>query len=68
MIPKTYEEWLFCITKRCNVKLSHSYIQARLDALNNKSNKDTLRIIILYGHQHHENLKLLFNQALGQNL
>ncbi|EPY9770969.1 TPA: hypothetical protein N2R65_004541 [Klebsiella variicola] len=63
MIPKTYNEWENCIVNDCGIELTDSFIQQRLDVLNNESHHETKRLLSLYGKPHLEKLIRWFTTA-----
>ncbi|MEM6796681.1 MAG: hypothetical protein AAF725_22100, partial [Acidobacteriota bacterium] len=49
MIPNTYEEWRYCITEKCGLALTESYIEERLKALRSPRDPSTKRFRKIYG-------------------
>jgi hypothetical protein len=52
-IPQTYEEWKYCITQRCQIKLSPVFIQERLEKLADQQEAHTREYIRLYGEAYY---------------
>lgn len=56
MIPQTFEEWKYCITVDCRIELTKNFASERLSVLQSKENKETQKLIELYGEHHLNNL------------
>lgn len=66
-IPQTYEEWVHCITVKCGLKLTPSYIEQRITALQNITDFRTKQFIELYGSKYHQLVLSWFLQASKNN-
>lgn len=62
-IPTTYEDWKHCITVKCNIPLTQSYVAERLTALNDHSDYHTQKFIDRWGAAHHAQTVAWFEQA-----
>ena len=51
-IPRSYQQWRECITVRCGISLSKTYIAARLGELRNSSHPKTHEFFERYGQAH----------------
>jgi len=63
LIPQTYEEWRHCITVDCGLKLTPSFIEQRISALQNNNEHYTQQFVRKYGQQHHQRVLSWFMQA-----
>lgn len=68
VIPATYEEWRHYITVLCRITLTPEYIQQRLRALHNSSDRMTTRFREVHGEEHLNRViagssRLLLNSA-----
>lgn len=63
IIPKTYDEWVHCITVECGLKLTPDYISQRITSLQNSNDHYTQQFLKLYGKQHHQRVLDWFVQA-----
>ena len=66
MIPNTYEEWRYCITKACGIPLTDPYIEKRLLALRKPHDPSTARFRELYGQQRLEQTIRWFEKARAE--
>jgi hypothetical protein len=66
VISKTYEQWKFCIIKKCGISLTFEYIEVRLSVLCNEQNEERNKFIELYGQEHLNNVIDWFNIALHE--
>lgn len=64
ILPTTYAEWHHCITVTCKITLTEAYVQQRLRALRDPSDRTTIRFRELYGAAHLERVTGWFEQAL----
>lgn len=62
-LPGNYEQWKHCITVDCGIELTPEFINARLDALNNKKDHHTKKFTQLYGEEHLRSVIGWFEQA-----
>ncbi len=51
-IPRSYQQWRECITVRCGIPLTKSYIDSRLGELRNASHPRTREFFGKYGQAH----------------
>ncbi len=63
IIPQTYEEWHHFITVTCKQKLTLSFIDERINALNAANDYMTQKFVELYGEQQRINTLKWFEQA-----
>lgn len=56
MIPKNFQEWRYCIEKKCKIELSPKFIDDRLAVYSNESNTETVKFKKLYGEDHLQNI------------
>ncbi len=66
-IPTNFEDWKYCITKKCGLQLSQSFVQNRIQTLENKEDLQTKALIGLYGEAHYQNTLIWFKMALQFN-
>lgn len=64
LYPAGYDDWRECIEKGCKIELTGKYLQDRLAALNDKSDRHTARFLELYGEEHRIRVCGWFQQAL----
>jgi len=62
-IPMSYAEWHHCITVECGLRLTTSFIDERLAAMQNANDFRTKQFVELYGLQHHQNVLSWFQLA-----
>ncbi|MEM6386796.1 MAG: hypothetical protein AAF718_11235 [Pseudomonadota bacterium] len=62
-VPDTYDEWKHCITVKCGIPLTQSYVQERLTALNDQKDYHTQRFVERWGADHHARTIAWFEQA-----
>jgi len=67
VIPSSYEAWRDCITIRCGIPLTESYIQSRLKELNRTDHPKTREFLRLYGSDHLQRTISWFRRA-GEEL
>lgn len=65
MIPRTYDDWLRCITRDCGIALTRGFVQTRIQRLRDEHDPDTVRFIRLYGGAHRSAVLGWFEQVLG---
>ena len=53
-LPKTYDEWKYCITVKCGIALTQDYINERLSALSTVNDYSTEKFIEMWGPEHHQ--------------
>lgn len=62
-LPTNYEEWLHCITVKCGIKLSKSFLESRLTVYLDCENLETKKFIELYGDEHLRCIVMWLTQA-----
>ncbi|MEM9476254.1 MAG: hypothetical protein AAGA71_13240 [Pseudomonadota bacterium] len=62
-VPTDYEEWKHCITVKCEIPLTQSYVSERIAALNNHADYQTQKFIERWGQAHHARTVAWFEQA-----
>ena len=63
MIPSSYNEWYECITVKCKIPMTQTFIQERLAILKNSSNIETKKFSSLYGNEYLEKVISWFETA-----
>ncbi len=56
MIPKTFEDWKYCIEKDCKIELTKKFVIERLEIYRDLKNQESQKFIALYGHNHYKNV------------
>jgi len=56
-IPKNFEDWKWCIEKKCGIPLTVEFARQRLAVYEDLSNAETQRFVSNYGIEHLENIK-----------
>jgi hypothetical protein len=51
-LPKNFDEWIHCITVKCQIKLSKAFIEQRLAVYLDPENIETKKFTALYGPEH----------------
>ncbi len=67
-IPASYAEWHYCITQKCGLELTRSFISERLQALHNPQDAGTRAFLRLYGEQQLALTIAWFEQALQETV
>ena len=62
-LPQNYEEWRHCITVKCGIPLTPTFISQRLTVWRNKDLEETKRFRHLYGDSHWLTVISWFEQA-----
>lgn len=62
-IPQNYAEWHHCITVECGIPLTDTFINERINAMQDVNDYKTRQFVKLYGSQHHQNVLAWFHQA-----
>lgn len=62
-LPQNFDDWKYCIQVSCGIKLTGDFIEQRLAALNDISNKHTKEFIQLYGKDYQEQVISWFKIA-----
>jgi len=65
-LPKTYDEWKYCITVKCGIALTQDYINERLSALSTVNDYSTEKFIEMWGPEHHQKTIQWFAQAANE--
>ena len=66
MIPQDYDEWYHCITVKCGIELTDSFIDQRIKALESDTDYKTQQFVQLYGQAHYQKVLSWFHQAKKQ--
>ena len=61
--PQNYEEWRYCITVKCGIPLTPTFISQRLTVWRNENLEETKRFRSLYGDSHWQSVISWFEQA-----
>jgi len=56
MLPKTFEEWVVCITQKCKINLTKGFAKSRLSIYLDANHLETQRFVQLYGMEHLQNI------------
>ncbi|MEM9393029.1 MAG: hypothetical protein AAGA38_04175 [Pseudomonadota bacterium] len=62
-VPTTYEDWKHCITVKCDIPLTPTYVAERIAALNDRTDYHTQKFIDRWGPAHHARTVAWFEQA-----
>ena len=65
-LPKSYDEWKYCITVKCGIALTQDYIHQRLSALSKINDHSTVKFIEMWGLEHHQRTIEWFSQAANE--
>ena len=57
IIPSSFENWKICITEKCKIKLTTSFLNERLSAYRTPDTEGSKRFIGLYGIEHFNNVR-----------
>lgn len=66
--PQTYEEWKYCITQRCQIKLSPAFLHERLEKLADPQESHTKDYIRVYGEAYYQQVVGWFRRALMEQV
>ena len=66
LIPTSYSEWYECITVKCKIPMTRSFIQERLSILEDLNQKETKKFSSLYGEQHLNEVVSWYRLALNK--
>lgn len=66
MIPTSYESWHHCITQRCRLALTPTYIAERLAALRDEGHPSTREFRRLYGDEYRRAIIAWFERAQNE--
>ncbi|HMO31728.1 MAG TPA: hypothetical protein PKE07_01900 [Lacibacter sp.] len=67
MKAASFEDWKFCIEKKCGIELSAAFVEQRLSVLRNENSSYTREFIRLYGNDHYLNIVGWFEFAAISN-
>ncbi|GGI23317.1 hypothetical protein GCM10008119_07040 [Pedobacter mendelii] len=62
-IPTDFEEWMFCITKKCGITLSPDFLEQSIQSLSNICDTNTEVFIKHYGENHRQATLAWFRKA-----
>ena len=65
IIPKNFEDWKWCIEKKCGIPLTVEFAKGRLAVYEDHSNAETKRFVSKYGVEHLENIKVWMKIIAG---
>lgn len=65
IIPKNFDDWKWCIEKKCGIPLTVEFARQRLAVYEDYSNAETQRFVSNYGMEHLENIKKWMRIVLG---
>ena len=65
-LPRTYDEWKYCITFKCGIDLTEDYINERLNALSTMSDYGTAKFLEIWGPEHYQKTVKWFRQAANE--
>ncbi len=63
VIPENYQQWRDCITIRCGIPLTSSYIKSRLSELRDEKHPRTIEFASKYGNDYLKQVISWFEQA-----
>ena len=66
LVPTTYEEWKHCITVKCDIPLTPTYVQGRIASLSDPQDYHTQKFIEIWGEAHRERTLSWFHQAADE--
>ena len=61
--PQNYEEWRYCITEKCGISLTPTFISQRLTVWRNENLEETKNFRRLYGDSHWQDIIRWFEIA-----
>ena len=65
-LPRTYDEWKYCITVKCGIALTQDYINERLRALSTTNDHATAKFVEMWGSEHYQKTVSQFEQAASE--
>ena len=65
IIPKNFEDWKWCIEKKCGIPLTVEFARQRLAVYEDDSNAEMQRFVSNYGMEHLENIKNWMRIVMG---
>lgn len=65
LFPQDYNAWKHCIVQDCGIKLTRSFVEARLAILTNESSEEFQKFAQKYGHEWSSRVVSYFKQALN---
>lgn len=66
MFSESYDEWVKCITIKCEIPLTTTFLTERLEKLRDPNEAHTHRYIALYGQQRLDQVIGWFERALEE--
>lgn len=66
LIPSSYDAWRECITIRCRIKLTESFIQSRLAELEQHDHAKTREFEKFYGPEHLQRTIAWYRRAASE--
>lgn len=64
MISDNFDDWVYCLTQKCKIKLDSTFAKKRLSILEDSNHEETQKFKELYGEQHLENVIHWFKQIV----
>ena len=61
--PQNYEQWKYCITVECGIKINANFVSKRLEVWRNEKSAETKRFRHLYGDAYWRMMIAWFEQA-----
>ena len=65
-LPRTYDEWKYCITVKCGIALTQDYINERLRALSTLNDHATAKFVEMWGSEHYQKTVSWFELAASE--
>ena len=62
-MPTDYESWKYCITVKCKIALTATYVDERVRILSDAKHSETKDFVRLYGVDYHERVVSWFKRA-----
>ncbi|MBX2921897.1 MAG: hypothetical protein KF746_06880 [Chitinophagaceae bacterium] len=66
MVPENFPDWKDCITRRCGLHLSSTFIAERIRSLSDDTNRHTIEFVKCYGEQYRQQVIGWFTCALQE--
>ncbi|WP_102794368.1 hypothetical protein [Bowmanella denitrificans] len=63
LMPASFTQWQHCIVNECGIVLDKAFIEARIQAMENRSMEHTKQFVRLYGEAHYARVLQWFYQA-----
>ena len=64
MIPRTFEDWRYCITEKCKIELTPDFARKRLETLKDASQQEAKVFIQHYGIIHWRNVVRWYSRVV----